>query len=255
MRKRTDGRLSNQLRPIKVTYDIFEYAAGSVLYEIGKTKVLCAVTMQEGVPPFLRSKKTGWLTAEYAMLPTATPLRTVRESSSGKRNGRTVEISRMIGRVLRSIIQLDRLGEKTIFIDCDVQQADGGTRTACITGACLALKQASDRWYSEGIISEKILTDEVAAISVGIMNGEALLDVDFSEDSTLDADFNIVLTRSGKLVEIQGAAEKSHLSWEQFESLRSLAEQGINEIFTSEPKKAASGWSLFGTEAHQEIER
>jgi ribonuclease PH len=246
MQKRLNGRASNQLRPIKVTYDIFEYAAGSVLYEIGKTKVLCSVTLQSGVPPFLRSKKTGWLTAEYAMLPAATHVRTMRESSSVKRNGRNVEISRMIGRVLRSIVNLGALGERTVIIDCDVQQADGGTRTACITGACLALKAAADTWYHQGIIEGQLLRDEVAAISVGVMDDAVLLDVDFLEDSALLADFNVVLTRSGKLVEIQGAAEKHPLNWDQFEMIRLLAQEGISQIFSivSLPDKRASGWPL-----------
>jgi ribonuclease PH len=262
MHKRINDRAHNQLRPIKITYDIFEYAAGSLLYEIGKTKVLCAVTMQPGVPPFLRTKKTGWLTAEYSMLPAATQTRTVRDSSSGKRNGRSVEISRMIGRVLRSIVKLDGIGERTIFIDCDVQQADGGTRTACITGACLALKLASDRWCQEGIIERPLLTEEVAAISVGLLENNVLLDVDFDEDSLLDADFNIVITRSGKLVEIQGTAEKKSLSWEQFEQIRLRAVQGITEIFAHYPEESSPthvkrGWPLIKTltkEKSQEVE-
>jgi ribonuclease PH len=202
--------------------------------------------LQSGVPPFLRSKKTGWLTAEYAMLPAATHVRTMRESSSVKRNGRNVEISRMIGRVLRSIVNLDVIGERTIIIDCDVQQADGGTRTACITGACLALKAATDTWYREGIIEEPLLNDEVAAISVGVMEDTVLLDVDFLEDSALIADFNVVLTRSGKLVEIQGAAEKHPLNWDQFELIRLLAQEGISQIFSTigSSNKKVSGWSL-----------
>ncbi len=230
--KRTDGRAHNQFRPINVTYNVFEYAAGSVLYEIGKTKVLCAVSIQEGVPPFLRGKKTGWLTAEYSLLPTATPTRTVREATTGKRNGRGIEISRLIGRALRTVVNLDLIGEHTIFIDCDVQQADGGTRTACITGASLALKAACDRWVKEGFIAESILRDDIAALSVGIMNSRALLDVDFMEDSAMESDFNFVMTRSGMVIEVQGSAERSPLSWEQFESVRSLATHGIEQLFT-----------------------
>jgi ribonuclease PH len=180
---------------------------------MGKTKVLCAVSLQQGVPHFLRGKKTGWLTAEYSLLPASTPIRTVREITANKRNGRTIEISRVIGRALRSVVNLDPLGEQTIFIDCDVLQADGGTRTACITGAYLALKAAVAQWLHRGIISETILIDELAAISVGLAQDTVLLDLDFIEDSATEADFNFVLTRSGKIIELQGSAEKFPIKW------------------------------------------
>jgi ribonuclease PH len=231
--RRPTGRRPDQIRPIKVTYDIFEYASGSVLYEIGKTKVMCAVTLQEGVPPFLRNTKTGWLSAEYSMLPTSTQTRSSREAVTGKRNGRSVEISRLISRALRTIVRLDLLGERTITIDCDVVQADGGTRTACITGASLALHAAMRTWLEQGIITQSILTDQIAAVSVGMVNQSLLLDIDFIEDSEGDSDFNFVLTRSGSLIEVQGTSEKKPMNWQQFEIARLLAIKGVNDIFTT----------------------
>lgn len=231
-RLRADNRAYNQLRSLKVTYDMYAYAAGSVLFEIGNTKVLCAVTLQHGVPHFLRGKKTGWLTAEYSLLPASTPIRTVREVSANKRSGRTIEISRLIGRALRAIVDLNQIGEQTIFVDCDVLQADGGTRTACITGAYLALRAAQERWLSEGKINQALLNDELVALSVGLHGTTPLLDMDFAEDSATDADFNYVLTRSGRVVEIQGSAEKMPLQWEQCEQMRLLALQGAQEMFT-----------------------
>jgi ribonuclease PH len=228
---RSGQRLPDQLRNLKVEYDIFAYASGSTLFEMGKTKVLCAVSLQQGVPHFLRGKKTGWLTAEYSLLPASTPIRTVREITANKRNGRTIEISRVIGRALRSVVNLDPLGEQTIFIDCDVLQADGGTRTACITGAYLALKAAVAQWLHRGIISETILIDELAAISVGLAQDTVLLDLDFIEDSATEADFNFVLTRSGKIIELQGSAEKFPITWEDYENMRFVAMKGIQELF------------------------
>ncbi len=229
--KRNDGRLTNQLRPIKITYNVFEYAAGSVLFEIGKTKVLCAVNMQNSVPPFLKGKKTGWLSAEYAMLPASTHIRSERELNACKRNGRSQEISRLIGRSLRSIIDFDLLGERTIVIDCDVLQADGGTRTACITGAFIALKVAVNQWVKEGVIANSILKEEIAAVSIGIKNNSLLLDLDFAEDSSIDADFNIVMTKSGNIVEIQGSTEKKSFSGLQLQQLLDIAQKSIDEIF------------------------
>lgn len=228
---RHENRGAGDLRPLKVTYDIFAYAAGSVLFEQGKTKVLCSVTLQNGVPHFLRGKRRGWLTAEYSLLPASTPIRTVREVTANKRNGRTIEISRLIGRALRSVVNLQALGEQTIFIDCDVLQADGGTRTACITGAYLALKAAQTVWKARGIIPYTFLTDELVAVAVG-MNGQgAFLDMDFAEDSAIDADFNFVLTRSGGLVEVQGSAERGPLDWNEFEQLRQFALKGASDVF------------------------
>ena len=209
--KRSDGRTKDQLRTLKVIHDTFGYADGSVLFQIGNTKVLCSVSIQAGVPPFLKGKKTGWLTAEYAMLPTATKQRTQRPSSALKQQGRSVEISRLIGRVFRTVVDLDALGERTIIVDCDVLQADGGTRAAAISGACLALYKAQQRWLYNKRIEQPFLIDTIAAISVGVLQGQPLLDLDFSEDSLIDGDFNFVLSRSGNVVEIQGTAEKKAL--------------------------------------------
>ena len=229
---RAYGRAHDEIRPIRITYDVFEYAAASVLFELGKTKVLCAITLQNNVPPFLKGKKVGWLTAEYAMLPTATHVRKERETAF-KQNGRSIEISRLIGRVLRSVVSLDLLGERTIVIDCDVVQADGGTRTACISGAFIALSIAVERWLAAGKIPQNIIRDELAAISVGLKNDQLLLDLDFAEDSTIDADFNFILTRSGAVVEVQGAAEHAPIAWEQVQSMVSLAQKGIHAIFNN----------------------
>ncbi len=228
---RSGQRLPDQLRPLRITYDIYKYAAGSALFEVGNTKILCSVTLQQGVPHFLRGKRTGWLTAEYALLPPSTPIRTVREVTANKRSGRTIEISRLIGRSLRSVANLGVLGEQTIFMDCDVLQADGGTRTACITGAYLALKSAQARWLQQGIIDKPLLIDELAAISVGISQDQAFLDLDFLEDSATDADFNFVLTRSNKIIEIQGSAERFPLMWERYEVMRTLAIKGAADLF------------------------
>lgn len=234
---RSFERNTNQLRPIKITYDAFGYGDGSVLFELGHTKVLCAVSMQAGVPFFLKGKREGWLTAEYAMLPTATQIRTQRESGD-RRNGRATEISRLIGRALRAVVRLDTIGERTIMIDCDVLQADGGTRTAAISGAWLALKAAEAVWLAERIIHEPIIVNDVAAISVGMIDGSHVLDLDCSEDNIADVDFNFVLTSSGHIVEIQGATETAGalVSWQDFEILRSLAVQGIEELFSTVKK-------------------
>lgn len=230
-RSRIEDRAADELRHLKVTYDVFSYASGSVLFEMGKTKVLCAVTLQNGVPHFLRGKRRGWLTAEYALLPSSTPIRTVREVTANKRNGRTIEISRLIGRALRSVTNLQALGEQTIFVDCDVLQADGGTRTACITGAYLALKAAQTVWKERGLIPYNFLKDELVAVSVGVNNQGPFLDMDFAEDSTIDADFNFVLTRSGGLVEVQGSAERGPLSWDSFDELKGYALKGASDMF------------------------
>ena len=181
---RADNRAHNQLRPISLRHNEFGYAPGSVLFALGNTKVLCSVNMQPNVPPFLKGSKSGWLTAEYAMLPAATQLRTNRESSSFKRNGRSVEISRLIGRSLRNIVDLSKIGERTIIIDCDVLQADGSTRTACITAANYALHAAQAHWLERKVIDQPIITNRIAAVSVGINQDDALLDLDYTEDSS-----------------------------------------------------------------------
>lgn len=230
--KRLDGRLHDQLRDVTLTVNAFGYAPGNLLFQIGQTKVLCSVTMQTGVPPFLKGKKTGWLTAEYAMIPTATKQRTDRPSNAIKQQGRSVEISRLIARVLRSVVDLSVLGERTITVDCDVLQADGGTRSAAITGGCVALQLAQQYWLRGGLIERPFLKDSVAAVSVGMMHKDALLDLNAIEDNGIDNDFNFVISKSGAIVEIQGSAEKMLLSWEDFELMKNLAIKNIEYLFT-----------------------
>lgn len=229
--QRFAGRAYNQLRPVKISYDMFGYAQSSILFELGNTKILCSVTLQPGVPPFLKGSKQGWLTAEYAMLPTSSQQRIARESTTAKRNDRAIEISRLIGRCLRSIVDLGSLGERTIMVDCDVLQADGSTRTAAITGAGLALKIAINAWRSQGIISQDILMDELVAVSAGSLQGTVLLDLDYSEDSIIDADYNFVITKAGKIVEIQGCSEKQALSWESFDAMKNVVLDGVKQLF------------------------
>lgn len=232
---RSDGRTFDTIRQISITPNFIEYSPGSVLIELGKTKVLCAVTVNQSVPSFMKGRGTGWLTAEYAMLPVATHSRTQRESTTYRRQGRTIEISRLIGRVLRSVVNLKLLGEQTIIIDCDVIQADGGTRTAAITGACYALKLAQEKLLNQGKINAPFITSEIAAISSGISNGECVLDLNYEEDSKAEVDFNFVLTRSGKLIEVQGTAEQNPIAWESFDKLRELAQTGVEQIFKQLP--------------------
>jgi ribonuclease PH len=229
--QRALGRSHNQLRPVIISYNVFGYAAGSVLFELGNTKVLCSVTLQPGVPPFLKGSKQGWLTAEYAMLPTSSQQRVAREGSTGKRNDRAIEISRLIGRSLRSVLDLSLLGERTIMVDCDVLEADGSTRTASITGAFVALKMAQEQWIKAGLITGSLLIDELVAVSAGVLNESVLLDLDYSEDSIIDADYNFVLTRSGKLIEIQGAAEKNAISWNEFDQMKKVVSSGVKNLF------------------------
>lgn len=226
--KRHDERRADQLRPLSITYNIFEYAAGSVLFELGKTKIVCAVTLQPSVPSFLRGKGVGWLTAEYALLPASTRIRTNREVSVMRRSSRSVEISRLIGRVLRVIIDDTVIGERTIMIDCDVLQADGGTRVASIIAACAALVMAQDRWLEAGVISSPFIKDEVAAVSVGMLEGNMfVLDPDFKEDSSSSADINVIMTHSGRLIEVQGGAEKEPIEWNRIEEVWNLAKIGL----------------------------
>ena len=233
---RANGRLFDQIRPIRVTYDAFGYASGSVLFELGNTKVLCAVSLALGVPPFLKGSRTGWLTAEYAMLPTSTASRTQREAVTQKRSGRGTEISRLIGRALRAIINLDVLGERTISIDCDVLQADGGTRTAAISGAYLALQQAQQYWLADKIINQPCIIGDIAAISVGMVDGIPMVDLDCAEDNRAEADFNFMLNSSGAIIEIQGAVEQgAPVAWVDFEAMRHLAVSGVKTIFASCP--------------------
>lgn len=228
---RNDKRTPDQLRPVSFSRGIFEYAAGSILFQMGKTKVLCAVSLQNGVPPFLRGKGTGWLTAEYALLPMATNTRTQRETTQNGKNGRSVEIARFIGRCFRSIVDVSTIGERTITIDCDVLQADGGTRTAAITGSFLALKMAQEYWLQSRIINQPIIKESIAAVSVGVVDGDVLLDLNYEEDNAATADFNFVITQSNKIVEMQGGAETAPLSWDVFEQVRTTACHGASTLF------------------------
>ena len=229
--QRCNGRLAHQLRPVTITHNVFGYAPGSVLFELGNTKVLCSVSLQVGVPHFLKGKKEGWLTAEYALLPTATHVRCPRESAHAKRNDRAIEISRLIGRSLRAVVDLTSLGERTIVVDCDVLQADGSTRTAAITGAYIALEQAMHAWLERGDIAAPFITESVAAVSVGCSKGAVLLDLDYKEDSSLDADYNVVLTSTGKINEIQGTAEKAPIAWQHFDQMMMCAREGMVALF------------------------
>ena len=230
MSLRPNGRQPDQLRPIRITRSFTRHAEGSVLIAIGETQVLCTASVEEGVPGFLKGSGGGWLTAEYGMLPRSTHTRTRREASEGKQSGRTQEIQRLIGRSVRAVTDLSLLGERTIRIDCDVLQADGGTRCAAITGACVALADAI-RWCKERqMVAGEPLKDFVAAVSVGIVNGVAVLDLDYAEDSACDTDMNVVMTGAGGFVELQGTAEGKPFSRVQFEALTSLAESGIAHL-------------------------
>jgi ribonuclease PH len=206
---RVDGRRKDQLRPVKITRNFIKHAEGSVLIEMGDTKVICTASVEEKVPPFLKGKGTGWVTAEYSMLPRATHDRSPREAVKGKQGGRTLEIQRLVGRSLRAVTDMTQLGERSIWIDCDVIQADGGTRTASITGSFIALADALTTLKTRGVIKKRPLSDYLAAISIGIVGGEILVDLAYSEDSMAEVDMNLVMTGKGQFVEIQGTAEKT----------------------------------------------
>lgn len=229
--KRRCSRTVEQIRSVTMTYGICEHASASVLFEIGKTKVLCAVTLVPGVPSFLRGTGSGWVTAEYSLLPASTHTRIARESVQGRRNGRTVEISRLIGRAVRAVVDTSALGENTIYLDCDVIQADGGTRAAAITGVSRALEKAEQRWISEKKISRPLLKNSIAAISVGLSGSDILVDLDYKEDCAIDADFNYIFTSSGELIEVQGTAEKAPISWDLFHKLSMAAHGGCTQLF------------------------
>ncbi len=227
---RNDGRQPNTLRPVTITRRYIKRVEGSVLIEVGDTRVVCTASVENKVPPFLRNSRQGWITAEYGMLPRSTDSRMQREAARGKVSGRTQEIQRLIGRSLRSVVDLTRLGERTIWIDCDVIQADGGTRTASITGACIALFDALTYMRKNNDIKSMPLKDFVAATSVGIVNGKALLDLNYTEDSKAQVDMNVVMTGSGKFVEIQGTAEEDPFSEEDMQKMLTLAKSGIEEL-------------------------
>ncbi len=227
---RIDQRQPGQLRPVKVTTDYLLTAEGSALIEIGNTRVLCAASVEESVPGFLRGSGKGWVTAEYSMLPRATATRTAREVSKGRASGRTMEIQRLIGRSLRSVIDLDALGERSVILDCDVLQADGGTRTAAITGAYIALSAALRQLVKFGALKKSPIRDFVAATSVGIVGGTPMLDLCYQEDSQAEVDMNVVMTGAGKFVEVQATAEKTPFDDAQMAELLALARQGIDEL-------------------------
>ena len=227
---RTHDRAFDALRPIKIQTDYLDYAESSAYIEAGKTKVLVAATVEEKVPPFLKNSGTGWITGEYAMLPRSTERRNIRESFQGRLSGRTQEIQRLIGRSLRAVTDLEALGERTIILDCDVIQADGGTRSASITAACVALGLCLKRMMDAGRLDRMPLGHLVGAVSVGIVKGENLLDLDYSEDSSAEVDMNVVQTDRGQLVEVQVSAEKSPFSRKALSALMQLADKGISEI-------------------------
>ena len=232
---RNDGRRPTELRPLELLTDYLEQPHGSVLFSQGKTKVLCTASIQEGVPRWLHGKGRGWLTAEYSLLPASTGDRTDREASRGKQGGRTVEIQRLIGRSIRAVTDFEALGERTLWLDCDVLQADGGTRCAAISGAYVAAGRALDRF---GL--SKTLTGSVAAVSVGIVGGSALVDLDYSEDSTAEVDMNVVMTGEGALVEVQATAEKTPFSRASLDELLELAAAGIEQLSAAQDEAVAA---------------
>ena len=228
---RCNQRTPAQMRPVKITRRYIRHAEGSVLIEYGETKVICTASIIEKIPPFLKGSGQGWLTAEYGMLPRSTGERMQREAAKGKQSGRTMEIQRLIGRALRAVLDLEKIGERTIQIDCDVIQADGGTRTASITGAFVALCDAIGYLRAEKMITRNPIQDHVAAVSVGILKGQPLLDLDYAEDSGCDTDLNVVMTGNLGLVEVQGTAEKVAFSRQELDTMLDMAQQGVQELF------------------------
>jgi ribonuclease PH len=237
---RTDGRKPMQMRPLKITPHYIKTADGSVLIEMGDTKVICTAKFEARAPQFLRHSGRGWITAEYGMLPGSSQERIGRESARGRVGGRTHEIQRLIGRSLRAIADLKGLGERTIWVDCDVIQADGGTRTASITGAYVALVEAVKNWLNRGIITADPIKDSVAAVSIGIIDGKIHLDLCYEEDSRADVDMNFVMTGSGKFIEVQGTAENSPFTKKQMERMAEIAQRGIKELLMAQKKVVAS---------------
>ncbi len=229
--KRPGGRAYDQMRPVRLTPNYIKYAEGSVLIEVGDTRVVCTASIDERVPIFLKNQGKGWVTAEYSMLPRATESRTARETGRNQVSGRTAEIQRLIGRSLRAVVQFNRMGERTIYLDCDVIQADGGTRTASITGAFVALVLAMRKLYDNGKIAAPLpVTDYVAAVSVGMIGGQPLLDLEYWEDSRAEVDMNIVRTGSGQFIEIQGTAESKPFNQDQMNQMLALASLGIEQL-------------------------
>ncbi len=227
---RSNGRKGDELRAVSITPDVNKYAEGSVLIEFGETRVLCTASLEEKVPPFMKGQGKGWVTAEYSMLPRATHTRNQREAAKGKLSGRTMEIQRLIGRALRSVVELDKLGERTITLDCDVLQADGGTRTTSITGAFVAMIIAMNKLVKDGKLQQIPVTDYLASVSAGVIDNEPRVDLCYEEDSKAKVDMNVVMTGSGALVEIQGTGEESPFSREELDQLLILSEQGIMQL-------------------------
>lgn len=236
---RVDGRQTGQLRPVTITTGVNKHAEGSVLIEVGDTKVICTASVEERVPPFMKGQGKGWITAEYAMLPRATHTRNQREAAKGKLSGRTMEIQRLIGRALRSVVDLKALGERTITLDCDVIQADGGTRTTSITGAFVALAIAVNKLADNAKFDKYPIIDYLASVSVGVIQEQAMLDLNYDEDSKAKVDMNVVMTGTGKFVEVQGTGEESPFAREELNQLLELGELGILELI--EKQKEALG--------------
>ncbi|NIQ95549.1 MAG: ribonuclease PH [Desulfuromonadales bacterium] len=238
--KRIDGRLADEMRQIRFERHFTRYAEGSVLVSFGETRVLCNASVEESVPPFMRGEGRGWVTAEYSMLPRATQTRSIREAAKGKIGGRTQEIQRLIGRSLRAVVDLEALGERSIVVDCDVIQADGGTRTAAITGAYVALCDALDTLVEKGMLARSPLKDSVAAVSAGIVDGQPSLDLNYHEDFSAAVDMNFVMTGSGKFVEVQGTAEEEPFSQSELDALSGLARHGCGQL-TEMQQRALEG--------------
>jgi len=233
---RGDGRNLDQMRKISIKKNTMKFAEGSCMIEVGNTKVICTASVEDKVPPFLRNTGKGWVTAEYGMLPRSCQTRMRREASAGKLSGRTQEIQRLIGRSLRSVVDLEKLGERTVWIDCDVIQADGGTRTASITGSFIALIEALVTLKKKGVVEKIPVRDYVAAVSVGIIDGRLCLDLDYEEDSKADVDMNVVMTGNGRIIEVQGTAEKIPFSKKDLDKMIHVAEKGIKEIIATQRK-------------------
>lgn len=238
---RPDGRKPSELRLVRITKNFMSFAEGSVLIEMGQTRLICTVSIEEKVPQFLKDQKKGWITAEYSMLPRSTQTRRTRESTHGRVGGRTHEIQRLIGRALRSVVDLEALGERTVWLDCDVLQADGGTRTAAITGSFISLMEAMRYALKIGLIARMPVRDYVAAISVGIIDGEPRLDLVYEEDSKAEVDMNVVMTGSGEIVEIQGTAEGKPFKTETLDELLMLAKDGISRLIKLQRAEIGEG--------------
>lgn len=250
--ERVDGRKLSHLRPVRITRNYNKHAEGSVLIEVGDTRVICTATVEEKTPSFLRGLGKGWVTAEYGMLPRATGSRTPREAARGKVGGRTYEIQRLIGRSLRSVVDLVALGERTIWLDCDVIQADGGTRTASITGAFVALVDALHKLKERGLLNRMPLTDFIAATSVGRLKGEIILDLCYEEDSSAEVDMNIVMTGSGRFVEVQGTGEEASFTHQEMNNMIELAAQGIDQLVSYQKEVLGAAATGIGEETNNE---